>query len=163
MHDAEDFDAELLDDGTADIEIEEKPLSDEELQSLARRLVVLRTAKDETKIAADNAKAEFEDFQRELFDRIDKSPVKGSRKVFLGDDLGTVKIVPRSTKYARILNRDDAEKYLRERKLDKEFLKDDFRMGRLHELIRECIEQKKPIPPGLDYYTKEYFTITFKD
>jgi hypothetical protein len=42
-------------------------------------------------------------------------------------------------------------------------MKEDFRMGRLHELVREHIEQKKPLPPGIDFYTKEYFTITFKD
>jgi hypothetical protein len=42
-------------------------------------------------------------------------------------------------------------------------MRDDFRMGRLHELVREHIEQKKPLPEGIDFYTKEYFTMTIKD
>jgi hypothetical protein len=142
---------------------DDKPLDDEELQYLGRRLVELRMVKDEAEKKAKDAKKEFETFQAEFYERIQKSPVKGSRNIDLGDDLGEVRLTPRATKYGRILDRDKAVAYLEERALDKEYLKDDFRMARVHELVRECIEQKKPIPPGFDFYTKEYFTITFKD
>lgn len=153
----------FADDGTADIEDEESPLaSAEELASRVRRLVELRTKRDETKIAYDNAKRDFERYQAEFFEEYQKSPLKGSIKVDLGG-LGTVQIVPRETKYGRILDRDKALAYLNERALTEEFIKDDFRMARLHELVREHIEQKKPLPDGIDYYTKQFFTITMKD
>jgi hypothetical protein len=156
---AEDFD----DDGLEAFELEQKPLDDNELKSLVLQLVELRGRKDETDKVAKAAKKEFEDFQRELYERIQNSPVKGSRTVDIGGDHGKVMITPKATKYGRILDRTQAVDYLKERKLDAEFIKDDFRMARVHEIVREHIEQKKPLPPGFDYYTKEYFQITFKD
>lgn len=151
------------DDGTADaIEEESSLASVDELTSRVRRLVELRTIKDEAKIASDKAKREFEQYQAELFEEYEKSALKGSLKVDLGGDFGTVQIVPRRTRFGRILDRDKALEYLNERALTEEYVKEDFRMGRLHELVREHIEQKKPLPPGIDFYTKEFFTITFK-
>jgi hypothetical protein len=159
-----DLDLDLPDDGTADIVDEDSSLtSAEELASRVRRLVELRAEKDETKVAADKAKAAFEKYQAEFFEEYSKSPLKGSVKVDIGGDYGLVQIVPRSTRYGRILDREAAEKYFEDRKQTAEFVKEDFRMGRLHELVREHIEQKKPLPPGIDFYTKEFFTITFKD
>lgn len=156
--------AEDIDDGTGELVDEESSLnSAEELASRVRRLVELRAERDETKIAFDNAKREFEAYQAEFFDEYEKSPLKGSIKLDIGGEHGTVQVVPRETKYGRILDRDKALAYLNERALTEEFIKDDFRMGRLHELVREHIEQKKPLPDGIDYYTKQYFTITFKD
>lgn len=154
----------LPDDGTGELVDEDSSLASvEELTSRVRRLVELRTARDESKIKADKDKEAFESYQAEFFEELEKSPLKGSIKVDIGGDHGTVQVVPRSTKYGRILDRDKALAYLNERALTEEFLKDDFRMGRLHELVREHIEQKKPLPDGIDYYTKQYFTITFKD
>jgi hypothetical protein len=162
--DCEEGDPDFNDDGLeAAMADEEKPLSDTELQSMARRLVELRNKRDQTKKAASDAKKEFEDFQADMLERVKKSPVKGSRNVELGDDMGEIRLTPKSTKYGRILNYDDALKYFEERNKDKEYVREEFRMARLHELVRECIEQKKPLPPGVDFYTKEYFQITFKD
>lgn len=159
-----DDEEEFTDDGT-DVLIDENSAlgSTEELASRVRRLVELRALRDSTKLAADNAKRDFDEYQAAFFEEYENSPLKGSIKVDLGGDLGVVQIVPRKTRFGRILNREEAVKYFQERaKLD-EYMKDDFRMGRLHELVREHIEQKKPLPPGIDFYTKEYFTITFKD
>jgi uncharacterized membrane-anchored protein YhcB (DUF1043 family) len=157
-------DSEFEDDGTADITDEESPLlSAEELASRFRRLAELRTARDRAKIAADKAKNAFDRYQAELLDEYNRSPLKGSVTIDIGGDFGTVQSTPVKTHYARILDRDAAEKYFRERRQTDEYVKEDFRMGRLHELIREHIEQKKPLPPGIDFYTKEYFRLTFKD
>lgn len=155
---------DFLDDGTDDIRDENSSLnSTSELASRVRRLVELRADRDRTKIAADNAKRDFESYQAAFFEEYEQSPLKGSIKVDIGGDHGTVQIVPRRTQFGRVLDRDAAERYFKERAKDKEFIKEDFRMGRLHELVRECIEQKKPLPEGIDFYTKEYFTISFKD
>ena len=144
-------------------EIEDEPLNDEELRQLVAELVRLREERDKDSAKAKKSKDAFEVFQAELYERIQKSPVKGSRKVDIGGDKGLVQIVPRATKFGRVLDREAAEAYFAEQAKTKEYIKEDFRMGRLHELVRECIEQKKPLPPGIDFYTKEYFTITFKD
>lgn len=160
----EDEDDGYVNDGTADIEDDQSPLTDLEfLRGRVARLTELRAARDQTKIAADKAKKEFEEFQALFFDEYEKSPLKGSIKVDLGGDIGTVQIVPRRTQFGRILDRDLAEKYFAERAKTSEYMKQDFRMGRLHELVREHLEQKKPLPEGIDFYSKEYFTITFKD
>lgn len=152
---------EFVDDGT-DIDIDaNSPLTSlEELRRRVARLVELRVAKDETKAAATKAKNEFDQYQAELFEEYRKSPLKGSIKVEVGDD--EVQLVPRSTKYGRVLDYDKAREYFKTRNKNQEFIKEDFRMGRLHELVREHIEQKKPLPEGIDFYTKEFFTITIK-
>lgn len=152
---------EFVDDGI-DIDIDaNSPLTSlEELRRRVARLVELRVAKDETKAAATKAKNEFDQYQAELFEEYRKSPLKGSIKVEVGDD--EVQLVPRSTKYGRVLDYDKAREYFKTRNKNQEFIKEDFRMGRLHELVREHIEQKKPLPEGIDFYTKEFFTITIK-
>jgi hypothetical protein len=166
-----EYDADFLDedelegdDGSADAIDENSALqSAEELASRVRRLVELRNERDTTKVAADNAKRAFESYQAEFFEEYQRSPLKGSIKVDLAGDYGTVQIVPRETKYGRILDRDKAEAFFKASGQVNEFLKEDVRMGRLHELVREHLEQKKPLPDGIDFYTKQYFTVTFKD
>jgi len=159
----EDEEDGFIDDGTADLDDDESPLTDlAELQARVRRFKELRARRDQTKKAADDAKKEFEAYQAEFFHEYERSPLKGSVTVDLGDDIET-QVTPVRTHYARILDRDAAEAYFRSRAQDKEYVKEDFRMGRLHELVRECIEQKKPLPPGIDFYTKEYFRLTDKD
>ena len=159
-----DDDESDFDDGSADAIDENSALtSTEELASRVRRLVELRAARDTTKIAADKAKKEFESYQAAFFEEYERSPLKGSIKVDIGGDFGTVQIVPRSTKYGRILDRDAAERFFKSQERSEEFMKEDVRMGRLHELVRECLEQDKPLPDGIDFYTKQYFTVSFKD
>lgn len=160
----DDEDEPSVDDGLEAAEEQSSVLlGAEEIASRVRRLVELRIANDEKKIAADKAKKELDDYQAIFFDEYARSPIKGSITVDLGDDLGEVQIIPRKTNYGRILDRDKAVEFFREREKLPEFVKEDFRMKRLHELVREHIEQNKPLPPGVDFYTKEYFTISFKD
>jgi hypothetical protein len=164
LDDILDDDDERFDDGSDNAVDEDSALkSTEELASRVRRLVELRGERDKTKIAADNAKREFESYQAAFFEEYQNSPLKGSIKLDIGGDYGTVQVVPRSTKFGRVLDREKAVEWMREREKLDEYMKDDFRMGRLHELVREYMEQKKPLPPGIDFYSKEYFTITFKD
>lgn len=154
---------EWVDDGI-DINIDENsPLTSlEELRSRVRHLVKLRVERDKTKATATKAKEAFDQYQAELLEEYRKSPLKGSIRVDLGDDLGTVQLVPRATKFGRVLDYDKAREYFKSRNKDNEYIKEEFRMGRLHELVREHTEQKKPLPDGIDFYTKEFFTITFK-
>jgi hypothetical protein len=155
-------DWEEIDDGVEAAIDQESPLkSADELAARVREFVRLRTVRDETKAAADAAKKEFDIYQAELFDEYSRSPLKGSINIDIGDGQ-YVRITPRSTKYGRILDYDKALAYFKKRHKEDEFVKQDFRMGRLHELVREHIEQKKPLPEGVDYYTKEYFTITVR-
>ena len=154
---------EFTDDGSAELIDEDSPLKD--LDELGRRVAELRrlrALRDSTKKAAEDAKKEFDIYQAELIDDYRRSPLKGSVTVEIEDDL-EVQITPVRTHYARIIDRDAAEAHFRKMAQSKEYVKEDFRMGRLHELIRACIEQKKPLPEGLDFYTKEYFRITEKD
>lgn len=151
------------DDGSEAFIDEDSPLKDlAVLESNVRRLVELREAKDEAVAAAEKAKKEFQEFQDDFFEQYEKSPLQGSIRINLGGKHGTVRVTPRATKYGRIVNRDDAVAWMKENGKFEEIVKDDFRMGRVHDIVREHIEQKKPLPPGVDFYTKEYFTISFK-
>lgn len=155
-------DDEDVSDGLAEAVDHQSALQDLEfLRARVARLVELREAKDRAKLAATKATTEFEQYQAEFYDEYEKSPLKGSISLDIGDR--TIQIVPRKTRYGRILDRDKAIEYFTKRNKLNEYTRDDFRMGRLHELVREHIEQKKPLPEGIDFYTKEFFTITFKD
>lgn len=161
VEDEEQDDEEYVDDGTGDLDIEDSPLTNlEELRSRVARLVELRRVNDQAQTAAKKAKKELDEYQAEFFEEYRKSPLTGSIRVEVGDEV--VQLVPRETKYGRVLDYDKARAYFKERNKDEEYIREEFRTGRLHELVREHIEQKKPLPDGIDFYTKEYFTVTIK-
>lgn len=160
-HSWEDDEEDYTSDGM-DVQEPSKLDSAEELASRVRRLVELRAEKDETDAAAKRAKKEFEQYQEYFYEELSKSPLKGSVKVDLGGDHGTVQITPMETYYGRVLDKDKALEYFNDRALTEEFLKTEISKARVNELVREHIEQKKPLPAGLDFYPKRYFRVTFK-
>lgn len=134
----------------------------DELQSRATELVRLRAERDATKDKAEKAKREFDEFQAEFLNDLSASPLRGTINIALNNDK-EVQIIPKATKGARILDKDALRKYMAERSKEDQYFKDDVRKAELNKLVNDCLEQKKPLPPGLDYYTTEYFTISFKD
>lgn len=152
------------DDGTDALVDDDSALNDmETLKGKVLRLVELREYRDITAKAAKNAKDAFDHYQADFFQEYERSPIKKGITVDLGEKYGDVQIVPKRTKFGRVIDRAKAEAYFKERNKEKEFIKEDFRMKRLNELVREHIEQGKPLPDGIDFYTTEYFSISFKD
>jgi hypothetical protein len=134
----------------------------EELKSKFRRLVELREKRDSTKLAAENAEKEYREYEAELWDELDDSPLKGTIKLDLGPPYGEVKFGPRETFYGRVLDKEAALDYFENRALMDEYTEPKIAMSRVNELVRECLEQKRPIPEGLDFYAKRYISISHK-
>jgi hypothetical protein len=135
---------------------------DEQIASKFRRLVELRTERDETKATADRAEEEYREYESELFDEMEASPVKGARRIDLGEPFGLVVFTPRETKFGRILNLDDALDYFETRAMSDEMTKPGISKRKLNELVRELLEQGKPMPAGVDWYANRGITISKK-
>lgn len=150
-------------DGFDDAEFEQEEIGAEELASRVRRLVELRAEKDETDKAAKRAKKAHSEYEQEFYDLLERSPLKGSIKIDLGGEHGVVQIVPRETYYGRVINKDKALEYFNNRALTEEFSEVKIAAGKVNELVRDLVEQGKPLPDGIDYYAKRFFTVSFKD
>jgi hypothetical protein len=133
-----------------------------DLVSRFRRLVELREKRDQDKKAAERSEKAYREAEAEIWEELEESPVKGTVRIDLGDDLGVVTFQPKETYYGRVINQNDALDYFEERALMDEFTTPKIVMARVNEQVRQCIEQGDPIPPGLDYYAKRYISISKK-
>lgn len=135
---------------------------DEVIASKFRRLVELRKQRDADKTAADKSEEEYREYESELFDEMAASPIKGARRIDLGPPHGLIVFTPRETKFARILNLDDALDYFESRAMSDEMTKPGISKRKLNELVREHLEQGKPMPAGVDWYANRGITISKK-
>lgn len=133
-----------------------------ELTSRFRRLVELRDTRDQDKKAAERSEKEYREAEAELFEELEDSPIKGTIKIDLGDDIGVVTFQPKETYYGRIIDQHSALDYFEERALSDEFTAPKIVMARVNELVRQCIENGDKIPDGIDYYPKRYISISRK-
>jgi hypothetical protein len=93
---------------------------------------------------------------------MEASPIKGARRIDLGEPYGLVVFTPRETKFGRILNLDDALDYFENRAMSDEMTKPGISKRKLNELVRELLEQGKPMPAGVDWYANRGITISKK-
>lgn len=135
--------------------------ADEEIASRYRRLVELRTTRDEDKNKAEESDKEYKDYEAEIIEELEDSPIEGSIKLNLGD-YGQITFTPRETVYGRVLDADEAKDFFADRGEGDEFVRTKFESGKLNERVRELVEQGKPMPPGIDFYTKRGITISKK-
>lgn len=135
--------------------------AEEVVASKYRRLVELRTTRDESKQAAEKAESEYRQYEAELFEEMQDSPIKGALRLDLGD-LGTIAFSPRETSFGRIIDADAAAKYFELRGESDEMTKPHIEKGKLNERVRELLEQGKPMPEGVDFYVNRGITISKK-
>lgn len=136
--------------------------ADEVIASKFRRLVELRDERDEDKTRAERSEKRYREYEAELYDELAASPIRGSRKIDLGPELGTIVFTPRETYYGRVLDKDAALDYFDERAMTDEFTRADIAKGKLNAFVRDCIEQGKPLPPGIDFTANRGITISRK-
>lgn len=138
-------------------------LTDEEkIASRFRRLVELREDRDEKKTAFDTAEESYREYEAELFDAMKSSPIKGTRRIDLGPPFGLVVFTPRETKFGRILDLDLALEHFEQRAMVESMTKPAIAKRKLNEMVREYLEQGKPMPPGIDWYPQRGITISKK-
>lgn len=139
-------------------------MTDNPLQAYAsklRRLIELREERDASKQAAEKAESEYRDYEAELWDDLSDSPIEGALKVNLGEPYGTVTFQPKETFYGRIIDEDAALERFEQRALVDELTEPKIAKARLHEHVREWLEQGEGnIPEGVDWYAKRFISIT---
>lgn len=132
----------------------------EEFRQKFRRLYELRQERDEAKTAATNAEKAYRVYEAELWDEVEESPFTGSFKLDLGAPYGEVGFQAKETMYGRLLDKEAARKFF-ERTGQLEAVTDsDFEMARIHEIVREHLDNKTPLPPGVDWKPKRYISIS---
>lgn len=132
-------------------------LSQQTLAQL-RRLMELRDAKDEAEVAAKRAAASYRDAEAAAFESL--SGIKGSIKPDLGPPWGYVQFSARETHYGRVYDEQAAKEYFERMKMTGAMSAPKFVKKRLNEIARECREQDKTPPPGIDWTTSRGVTIT---
>ncbi len=134
----------------------------EDLAKKFRRLMELRERRDADKLASENSEKEYRELEAEVWEEYDESPLEGAIKVDLGGDYGTVTFVPKETYYGRIIDREKALEHFENRAMIDEVTEPKPVMARIHEIVRDVIDQGGSMPPGLDFYAKRYIQITRK-
>jgi len=122
----------------------------------------LRAAKDETELAAKNAKTEYQEAEADLYEKLNSGPLSRLSNVDLGEPWGKVSFQSRTTYYGRIIpgEEDKALAHYEQRAMMEEVTAPKFVMKRINEEVRDCVEQNKDMPPGIDYYANRGVTIT---
>lgn len=136
-------------------------LSEEHLSKL-RRLMEARDLKDSTEKAAKKANADFREAEAELYDLLDEGPLDRIPPVDLGPPWGKVSFHKRETPYGRIIPgmEQEALRHYEQRAMIDEVTVPKFVMKRINEEVRDCLEQGKPMPPGIDFRMNRGVTIT---
>lgn len=139
-------------------------LSPDDISEL-RRLMELREAKDEAEQAFKDAKEAYQEAELDLFDKLTDEAQGAIRRlpnVDLGPPWGKVSFQARETHYARIIpgKENEALEHYEQRAMIDSVTAPKFVMKRLNEEVRDCIEQGKNPPPGIDYYTNRGITVT---
>lgn len=134
----------------------------EELAKKFRRLMELRERRDADKLAAERSEREYREAEAETWEAYDESPLEGAVKIDLGGDYGVVTFQPKETYYGRIIDRDKALEHFENRAMIDEVTEPKPVMARIHEIVRDAIDQGQQPPPGLDFYAKRYIAITRK-
>lgn len=124
--------------------------------TLTNELKKLRAKKQEYAEAdkkAKELKAEFEAMQADLFARMEAEEVD-SHKI-----TGLANFVRAETIYAKVQDRSEFIKWAKEN--DESLVEERERKedGILNDIVRRCIEDNQPLPPGLGFTVKQYIGI----
>lgn len=123
------------------------------------RRALTKAAKAEKKARAEKVAIEME--VHELLRELMGPGVKGSVPFDLGEGYGTVRFSPQSTHYGQVLDREMAEKALRDAGREREqIITTKLREQQLNELVREHLDHNQELPDGIGFYTRDYVQVT---
>ncbi len=125
-------------------------------EEIADRLEHLRWLKERAAVSAKIAKersARFKEYQADLFhymrrNNLDGISSKGHTFALRSTDLGTVN------------DQEAFERWLKEQDLYEDYISTEPRKARVNELVRERLDAKQEMPPGVGAYANEYISIT---
>lgn len=150
------------DDFGLDAEELEGLSEDERTAAKFRRLVELREQRDQDKAAFERSEQDYRAYESELFAEMAESPIKGSRRIDFGGDIGLVVFTPRETKFGRVADAKAAYQWFKDRHMIDGMFKPQIAKARLNELVREALERGETLPDGVDWYANRGITISKK-
>ena len=118
------------------------------LEEQVRELAVLRATKEETAKAADDAKRAYDKAHAKLWDRMDGSGV-GSVTID-----GKLYSFNKPKVYGTVADKAALYRWAVEEGNAPELFEPDAREGLINERARQCIDNGEPLPPGMNFYTK---------
>lgn len=133
---------------------------DQKFIAAGRRLMELRQERDVADKAAKTAEKEYRDAEADLYEMMEEGGAVGTQKVDLGQPWGVVSFLNRTTYFGRIVDQDKALEHYLNRGMGDEVSAPKFVMRRINDEVRDCLEQGKDMPPGVDYYSRRGVTIT---
>ena len=125
-----------------------------------RQLMELRIERDRLKKEAEASEKAFREAETEFYELMEEGGAIGTQKIDLGEPYGVVGFLNRKTFYGRIVDQDKALQYYEQRAMTDEVTAPQFVKKRINDEVRDCIEQGKDLPPGVDYYSRTGVTIT---
>lgn len=133
-----------------------------DIEKKAHELLEARDKRDEAKVALTTAENDYRQQEAEYFTAMSESKIKNAVKIDLGDH-GDVTFGLGSTRYARILDSKKVREWAEandERRAAFIDAEGKLVKARLNEEVRERLDNSTPLPPGLDFYVREYVTIS---
>lgn len=134
-------------------------ISNEAISKL-RRLMEARQARDEAKRALKTAEDEYREMEAEIFAELEDGPIKRINNIDLGPPWGVVSFQARETVYGRVIDEEAAIEHFKAMGMLDEVTNRKPVMARVNEFVRDAVEQGEKPPEGLDYYRKQFVTIT---
>jgi hypothetical protein len=136
---------------------------EEKVASKLRLLVEKKRKRDELKTALKAAEEDFRNYESEVHDELTEGPQRGSRRYDLGGDIGEVVFTPQEKFFGRVIDKDAAVAHFRAKSMEAETTEVKLSGARINEIVNECIDEGKPLPPGIDFYPKRYITVSMQD
>lgn len=124
-----------------------------EIQEELAHLAELKTTYRQLEEDAKSAKEEHDRFQADLFDKM-----RDRQLLTIKTDSGTYSC--KSTIYANVNDMPAFIVWAQENGLYDEFLKEAPEKRRLNELVRDRIDSGDDLPPGVNWYAREYISIS---
>lgn len=132
------------------------------LESKFRRLAEKREDRDIAKSAYEKRERDYREYEAELFEQIEDSALRGTVEFDFGGDLGVIRFQPRRTIYGRIIDKNAALDAFENEAIADEMSSPKIEARRLNEYVRDRLENNQNLPTGVDFYIKQYFTISRK-
>lgn len=133
--------------------------------ALGRALVRAKEKASRLSAQAEAAKRAANDVEDSFWEALDDAQTK-TVTLDLGEGFGEVRFTRRETIYGRVIPGREAEAAaaLAELGLDAEILDDrpTVRKRILNEYVADWVKQRKPLPPGIDFYSVRGVTVTRK-
>ena len=113
----------------------------------------LKEDRDHKRRIADEAEAAHRQYEANLFADLRELGLRTIRT-------DHAQFQRKSTVYATVTDKDELLEWAKERGLDEELFSDKPNKQALNQIVRDAIDSGQELPPGVNWYPREYISIT---